>query len=162
MGDGMDEENSYIDKVKLERESRVARFERFLSADNPDNLYENDETEEKITSETAKIPNPRKNTKSEKDKPVNIHKGHRQRMRESARRDPELNSFSDVQILEYLLAFATPQRDTNPIAHALLDKFGSLIAVFRASAEELVKVTGVTVAAAEIISTLVKICIWDG
>ena len=162
MGDGVDEENSYIDKVKLERESRVARFERLLSADNPDNLYENDETEEKKTSETAKIPNPRKNTKSEKNKPVNIHKGHRQRMRESARRDPELNSFSDVQILEYLLAFATPQRDTNPIAHALLDKFGSLIAVFRASAEELVKVKGVKVAAAEIISTLVKICIWDG
>lgn len=83
-------------------------------------------------------------------------------MRESARRDPEFETFSDVQILEYLLAFATPQRDTNPIAHALLDKFGSLLSVFRAPAEELIKVKGVTVAAAEIISMLVKICIWDG
>ena len=162
-----EDEKSYRERTEMERESRVARFERFLTAEKDEKSDEASDGKVKIPSESAKTENSarfRNNKKEKDDKPsdANIHKGHRKRMRESARRDPELESFSDVQILEYLLAFATPQRDTNPTAHALLDKFGSLLAVFRAPVEELINVKGVTVAAAEIISMLVKICIWDG
>ena len=164
MEEGADGKSTeYRERVEKEREDRIARFERFLSVDSdaqtaPPQGGADGENRHK-TAVAVKRDKPKKEKSEEKK---NNHKGHRQRLRESARRDPELETFSDVQILEYLLAFATPQRDTNPIAHALLDKFGSLIAVFRAPAEELVKVKGVTVAAAEIISMLVKICIWDG
>ena len=158
----------YRERVEKERENRIAQFERFLSVGGEGSSAVRSisplHTENSDAQRNNKPVSPAREKPKKEQSPdkKNIHKGHRKRMRESARRDPEFDTFSDVQILEYLLAFATPQRDTNPIAHALLDKFGSLIAVFRAPAEELVKVKGVTVMAAEIISMLVKICVWDG
>lgn len=72
----------------------------------------------------------------------NIHTGHRQRMK---RRFLEygLENFDDVNVLELLLFFTKPQGDTNPLAHALLDRFGSLNAVLEAGPEELMKVDGI-------------------
>ena len=98
------------------------------------------------------------------ERPVtaNIHGGHRKRLRASASSDRELWSFSDIEILETLLSFIIPQRDTNPMAHALLDKFGSLLGVFRATESELYAVRGVTHAAAELLPMLVAICLWSG
>lgn len=91
----------------------------------------------------------------------NVHEGHRRRLRESASKDKGLESFSDVQILELLLGFGVLRRDTNPTAHALLNKFGSLFNVFRATPEQLLSVDGVTAAAAKLIVELSKICKWD-
>lgn len=54
-----------------------------------------------------------------------------------------LDSFDDHNVLELLLFYALPRQDTNPLAHALLDHFGSLEAVFEAPLEELVKVPGI-------------------
>lgn len=73
---------------------------------------------------------------------MNIHAGHRDRMK---RRFLEhgLESFEDHSVLELLLFYALPRTDVNPIAHALLDKFDSLSAVFDAPAEELAKVPGI-------------------
>ncbi len=82
----------------------------------------------------------------------NIHEGHRQRLKQSVLKDPELNSFSDIEVLEYVLTFAVPRRDTNPIAHRLLDKFGSLYYVFSANYNQLLSVSGVTQNAAHLIS----------
>ena len=65
----------------------------------------------------------------------NPHKGHRERKRQQFLRygaDP----FSDHELLEVLLFYAYGQRDTNPIAHALIDRFGSLAAVLSAPVEE--------------------------
>ena len=66
---------------------------------------------------------------------ANPHKGHRERLKlrflESG-----LDSFTDVQALELLLFYAIPQKDTNPIAHALLERFGSLSQVLDAEVEE--------------------------
>ncbi len=71
-----------------------------------------------------------------------IHEGHRERMK---RRFLEngLDSFSDHNILELLLFYAVPRRDTNILAHRLMDKFGSLSAVLDAPVEELATVLGV-------------------
>ena len=49
-----------------------------------------------------------------------------------------------MQALELLLFYAIPQKDTNPIAHALLDRFGSLSQVLDADVEELKKVPGIS------------------
>lgn len=73
---------------------------------------------------------------------MGIHDGHRERMRESFRKDG-LAGFSAIAALELLLGYAIPRRDTNPIAHALLDRFGSLQEVFDASEQELCEVEGI-------------------
>lgn len=73
---------------------------------------------------------------------MSIHEGHRQRLKERFRRSG-LDNFTDVQVLELALFYCIPRRDTNPIAHALLEHFGSLSQVLEASVEELQKVEGI-------------------
>ncbi|MCL2811701.1 MAG: DNA repair protein RadC [Clostridia bacterium] len=71
-----------------------------------------------------------------------IHKGHRERLK--ARMFQEgLQGFAPHQALELLLCFAIPQRDVNPLAHQLLNAFGSLSGVLEASPEELMRCPGV-------------------
>ena len=74
---------------------------------------------------------------------ASIHKGHRERLKQRFLKEG-LDQFTDIQALELLLFYAIPQRDTNPIAHALLDRFGSLSQVLDASFEELKKVPGIS------------------
>lgn len=70
------------------------------------------------------------------------HLGHRQRMK---RRFLEhgLENFDDHNVLELMLFYALPQGDVNPVAHALIDKFGKLSDVFDAPLEELTKISGI-------------------
>lgn len=70
------------------------------------------------------------------------HSGHRARKRRQFR-DHGIDAFADPhEVLELLLYYAVPRRDTNPIAHALMDRFGSLNAVLSAPVEELERVPG--------------------
>ena len=80
-----------------------------------------------------------------------VHEGHRERMRKQLRQFG-MDSLSDVQVLEVLLYYAYARQDTNPMAHALLRRFGSLAGVFEAPVSELVKVPGVGQSAAELIT----------
>ena len=73
---------------------------------------------------------------------MTVHEGHRERLRDSFLAHG-LDSFHEVQALELLLFYAVPRRDTNPLAHALLNQFGSLEGVFSASERELCEVPGV-------------------
>lgn len=84
------------------------------------------------------------------------HKGHRDRLK---RRFLEhgLDDFTDIQVLELLLFFAIPQKDTNPIAHALLEHFGSLARVLEASPAELKKVTGISDHAATLLTLVTQL-----
>ena len=81
---------------------------------------------------------------------MGVHDGHRDRLRDNflAHR---LEPFNELNALELLLFYAIPRRDTNPIAHALLDHFGSLSAVLDASEQELCQVPGVGKSAAALI-----------
>ncbi len=79
---------------------------------------------------------------SEDKKEQGIHSGHRLRLRR--RFDATgLKGFDEHTALELLLFYALPRQDTNPLAHRLLEHFGSLAAVFSASKEELMQVKGV-------------------
>lgn len=72
-----------------------------------------------------------------------LHKGHRQRVRERFIKQG-LKDFPPHNALELLLFYAIPRKDTNEIAHALMQKFGTISAVFDAPLEELTKVKGVS------------------
>ena len=71
-----------------------------------------------------------------------IHDGHRQRLKDRFLREG-LDGFDDLYVLELLLYYCVARKDTNPIAHALLDHFGSLPAVLEATPEELQRVPGI-------------------
>ena len=53
------------------------------------------------------------------------HEGHRQRMRARVEQYG-LESLAPHEALEYLLYITNARRDTNGIAHALLERFGAL------------------------------------
>ena len=71
-----------------------------------------------------------------------MHDGHRDRLKQRFLEEG-LDHFSEVQVLEILLFYCIPRQDTNPLAHRLLEHFGSLSQVLEAPAEELQKVPGI-------------------
>lgn len=73
---------------------------------------------------------------------MGLHDGHRDRMKKRFLAHGA-DVFDDHQLLELLLFFGKPQGDVNPLAHTLIERFGSLDAVFDASVEELEQVKGV-------------------
>jgi len=73
---------------------------------------------------------------------MSIHRDHRQRLRDRFLKEG-LDNFDELYVLELLLFYCIPRVDTNPIAHRLLDHFGSLNNVLNATAEELEKVEGI-------------------
>ncbi len=87
---------------------------------------------------------------------MSIHEGHRKRVKEKYV-EYGLDVFSDVEVLEFLLFFAVPRKDTNEIAHHLLDQFGSLHGVFNASYFELLTVPGITANSATLITFISKL-----
>ena len=84
------------------------------------------------------------------------HAGHRARLRERYAREG-LGGFAPHEVLELVLTFAIPRMDVNPLAHRLMDRFGSLSAVMEAPMEELKQVEGVGDRAATLLSVLLPI-----
>ena len=76
-------------------------------------------------------------------KNANPHEEHRRRVR----KEFLANGFSDAtpphKILEMLLFYSIPRKDTNKIAHALLNRFGSISGVVNATPTELMSVDGI-------------------
>lgn len=89
------------------------------------------------------------------------HKGHRQRMRERVQ-NYGLDSLAEHEALEYILYLTNAQKDTNGIAHDLIDRFGDFAAVLEASEEELCTVEGVGPASARMLHLLPQICRYYG
>lgn len=73
---------------------------------------------------------------------MGVHDGHRDRLK-TRFMEHGLDSFNDLNALELLLFYAIPRKDTNVMAHDLLDRFGSLSGVFEASLRELTDVPGI-------------------
>lgn len=78
----------------------------------------------------------------DKDREPSCHLDHRKRLKNRFLQEG-LDHFEPHEVLELLLYFAIPQGDTNPLAHRLLDRFGSLSGVLQATPEQLTEVKGV-------------------
>ena len=85
-----------------------------------------------------------------------IHAGHRERLKNRFLTEG-LDTFTDIQVLELLLFYAVVRQDTNPIAHRLLERFGSLSGVLEAEPEELKKVKGISDHAATLLHLIPQI-----
>ncbi len=86
----------------------------------------------------------------------NIHKDHRKRLKQRFLGEG-LEGFNDHNILELLLFYSIPRRDTNDLAHQLISKFGSLSAVFDAEFDELVKCSGISENSATLLKLIPKL-----
>lgn len=82
----------------------------------------------------------------------NPHAGHRSRLKNRFLSNG-LKGFEEHNVLELLLFFGIPRSDTNEIAHALINRFGSFNEVLEAPFEEICKVKGVS----EHCATLIKL-----
>ena len=81
------------------------------------------------------------------------HSGHRQRLR---RRFIEngLDGFETHQALELYLFYAVPRRDTNPLAHRLLERYQTISGVCDAPIDELQRDFGLSESAAAMLKLL--------
>ena len=87
---------------------------------------------------------------------MGIHDGHREKMRKRYL-SGGLEPFADHEVLELLLTYAIPRRDVNPIAHALMERYGSLSAVLAAPVEDLKNVKGIGERAAVLLSLVPQV-----
>ena len=65
-----------------------------------------------------------------------IHAGHRNRLRQRFL-SSSFKEFSEHEILELLLFYAVPRKDTNELSHQLINRFGSLSKVLDAKENDL-------------------------
>ena len=86
-----------------------------------------------------------------------LHTNHRQRMRKRFAQQGGFSGFAEHEVLEYILYLAIPRKDTNPLAHRLIDRFGSLAGVLDALPEELQSVKGVGEHAAILLKLFVEV-----
>lgn len=87
----------------------------------------------------------------------NVHAGHRKRLRQRFINDGNLNNFQSHEVLELLLFYALPRRDTNALAHKIINKYGSLKRVFEMPAEELINNRDLTENAAVLLSLIKQV-----
>ena len=82
-----------------------------------------------------------------------LHKGHRQRMREKLITHGSA-VFQTYELLEMLLFYIVPYKNTNPIAKRLMLRFSDVDSVFSATKEELMEVEGVGSSIADFLITV--------
>lgn len=86
-----------------------------------------------------------------------FHNGHRERLR---KRFWEFGSepFHDHELIELLLFYGIPRKNTNEIAHELIERFHSINGILTASVDELCKVDGIGRKTAEFIKMFGDVC----
>ena len=86
------------------------------------------------------------------------HDGHRMRLLNLAI-NAGIDSMSDIQVVEFMLTYIVPRGDVNPLAHRLLDTYGTLTNIIDASPTDLMTIKGINDRSAKKISMLGEI-VW--
>lgn len=86
----------------------------------------------------------------------NIHAGHRDRMKDRYLTSGA-DSFATHELLEMLLFYGIQQKDTNGLAHEMINHFGSLEGVMSATPEGLMVIPGIKKHAAVLLSLVSEI-----
>lgn len=90
---------------------------------------------------------------SESNNNKNLHQNHRARLRETFK-NAGVDAMPDHNLLELLLFYSIPRKDTNELAHRLISTFGSLSRVFDADYEQLLSVEGMGESSALLLSIM--------
>ncbi len=98
-----------------------------------------------------------KDTAKKKNAKKGLHDEHRKRVKEKFR-ETGLSGFHEHNVLEFLLFYSIPRRDTNEIAHELINEFGSFSDVLNAPIEDLTKIDGVGLESATFIKLIPEVC----
>jgi DNA repair protein RadC len=88
---------------------------------------------------------------------MGVHDGHRNRMRKRFLKNG-LKSFEEHEMLEMLLFYSIPRKNTNEIAHNLINRFGSLKETFDANIDVLTQVDGITENSAVLLKMIPQLC----
>ena len=86
----------------------------------------------------------------------NLHKNHRSRVRKRFIENG-FSGFADHEVLEMLLYYCYPRRDTNEIAHRFINEYGSLHNLFEADAKDIMNRCGTSINVAVLISMIPKL-----
>ena len=86
-----------------------------------------------------------------------IHDKHRERVRKEFLSRGFNENTPDHKILEMLLFYAIPRRDTNELAHILINRFGSIAAVLEADVSELMEINGIGENAAALLKLILSL-----
>lgn len=87
---------------------------------------------------------------------TNIHEGHRQRLYQNIKCQ-NVYEINEMQFLEFVLTFVFPRSDVNPLAHDLIEYYGTFAEVLEANPGELKKFNGISDTSAYKISSFLKI-----
>lgn len=87
------------------------------------------------------------------NKNENHYKNHRARMREKFA-ESGFKGFHDYEVLEFILFFIFPRKDTKPLSKTLVKHFGSFSATFDASIQELAQIPGMGIQSATQLKSL--------
>ncbi|MCL2664477.1 MAG: DNA repair protein RadC [Defluviitaleaceae bacterium] len=99
----------------------------------------------------------KKTAPEQKDAEIkNIHEGRRERIRQRYIENG-LENFAEHEVLEFLLFYCYPQRDTNAIAHKMMDEFGSLHNLMEAGIKTVMQKCGVSENVAVLVSLVPKL-----
>lgn len=88
---------------------------------------------------------------------MNEHTGHRQRVKEDFLRNGFPQGAHQHKALELLLFFCVQQKDTNPLAHQLLNKYKNIAGVLDAPVEELAEFKGLSQHSAVLLKLIMPI-----
>ena len=86
----------------------------------------------------------------------NAHKNHRKRLKDKVK-NFGLDCLAYHEVLEFLLTYTIPRKDTNPIAHKLIERFGSFAKVMEADYFDLLKVDGIGPESALFLNSLTQL-----
>lgn len=84
---------------------------------------------------------------------MKLHEGHRKRVKDRYLAEG-LDAFEDHQVLELLLFYCIPRKDTNELAHRMIREFGSLAGLFEADPKDISRRCGVSENTAILVSLI--------